>query len=78
MFLSDFPEASSSWALVNVGAAGFYRVNYDAATWRQLADQLITDHVVVPQASRAQLMDDAFQLAKTGTIRGFIYHQIQH
>lgn len=45
---------------------GFYRVNYDANNWKLLADQLRTDPDVIHVNNRAQLIDDAFHLAKDG------------
>lgn len=45
---------------------GFYRVNYDLTTWRLLVEQLQRDHLIFPESNRAQLLDDAFNLAKSG------------
>lgn len=48
---------------------GYYRVNYDATNWALIANYLKSEnygnvHVV----NRAQLVDDAFNLARSGRI----------
>merc|ERR1719507_2388853 len=45
---------------------GFYRVNYDQTNWALIADQLLTDHEGIHLMNRAQLLDDAFNVAKAG------------
>ncbi|XP_011665938.2 aminopeptidase N isoform X2 [Strongylocentrotus purpuratus] len=58
----------NDWYMVNTYQYGFYRVNYDHENWMRLTDQLMTDHKVFPNENRAQLIDDAFSLARTGNI----------
>ncbi|CAH2070884.1 unnamed protein product, partial [Iphiclides podalirius] len=53
---------------VNVDAIGYYRVNYDQRNWELLASALSSGAVHSPLA-RAQLVDDAFNLAKAGRLR---------
>ncbi|KAG9332345.1 hypothetical protein JZ751_015352 [Albula glossodonta] len=55
----------SEWILANVNYTGYYRVNYDPENWGKLIQQLETDHQKIPVLSRAQLIDDAFYLART-------------
>ena len=52
--------------VVNVLEANYYRVNYDEAHWRALADTISTDAKSVHKINRAQLIDDALNLAKAG------------
>ncbi|KAK3776842.1 hypothetical protein RRG08_024616 [Elysia crispata] len=57
---------ASGWILANVQQLGFYRVNYQVSNWKSLAEQLNIDHQVIATSNRAQLLDDAFNLAKSG------------
>merc|ERR1712168_1403074 len=59
---------SVGWLKLNANNTGFYRVNYDLKNWRALIDQLKTDHTVLYPSDRANLIDDAFALAKTGRL----------
>ena len=52
--------------IINVQQTGFYRVNYDQTNWALIADQLLTDHKGIHLMNRAQLLDDAFNVAKAG------------
>jgi len=42
---------------------GFYRVDYDEDNWNALIDQLYKDCNAIHVLNRAQLIDDAFNLA---------------
>ncbi|XP_047200696.1 aminopeptidase N-like isoform X2 [Girardinichthys multiradiatus] len=53
-----------SWVLANINVTGYYRVNYDLGNWERLFSQLSTDHQAIPLINRAQLVDDAFNLAR--------------
>ena len=44
--LGKIPRNTDGWILGNVDYQGFYRVNYEPAMWRKLADQLNADHQV--------------------------------
>ena len=48
--------------------AGYYRVNYDLANWNLLIQQLQKNHSEISSMSRAQLIDDSFNLARTGRV----------
>lgn len=52
------------WVLANINATGYYRVNYDLGNWERLLAQLKSEHQVIPVINRAQLVDDAFNLAR--------------
>ncbi|KAL0978005.1 hypothetical protein UPYG_G00164630 [Umbra pygmaea] len=56
--------SESEWVLANTKVSGFFRVNYDPGNWDRLITQLSTDHEVIPVVNRAQIVDDAFNLAK--------------
>ncbi|KAK7497860.1 hypothetical protein BaRGS_00010994 [Batillaria attramentaria] len=59
------PEGDTDgWVLANVKQHGYYRVNYEESNWRALCKQLATDHTVIPQVNRAQIMNDAWNLAR--------------
>jgi len=54
--------------IVNVQQTGFYRVNYDLENWNLLADQLIDNHTSINRVNRAQIIDDALNLARAGLL----------
>ncbi|XP_070557699.1 aminopeptidase N-like isoform X2 [Ptychodera flava] len=61
----DLSMASASdWVVVNLNQVGFYRVNYDDENWNRLAEQLKTDHDVIPAQTRTALMDDCFKISQ--------------
>ncbi|XP_057691884.1 aminopeptidase N [Corythoichthys intestinalis] len=57
-------RSGGMWILANINVTGYYRVNYDLGNWERLLAQLIKDHQVIPLTNRAQLVDDAFNLAR--------------
>ncbi|NXC51006.1 AMPN Aminopeptidase, partial [Penelope pileata] len=61
---SNFNVGSSSWLLLNLNVSGYFRVNYNQENWDQLLQQLSNDHSVIPVINRAQIIDDAFNLAR--------------
>lgn len=48
--------------------AGYYRVNYDVKNWKMIIDQLERDHLQIHVINRAQLIDDALNLARVGLL----------
>ncbi|XP_008309650.1 aminopeptidase N-like [Cynoglossus semilaevis] len=56
------------WVLANVNVTGYFRVNYDLGNWERLLSQLHSQHKVIPVLNRAQLIDDAFNLARAEMI----------
>ncbi|XP_061855431.1 aminopeptidase N [Colius striatus] len=60
----QFKVAENSWLLLNLNVSGYFRVNYNQENWDQLLNQLSTNHQVIPVINRAQIIDDAFNLAR--------------
>ncbi|KAM7002296.1 aminopeptidase N-like [Tautogolabrus adspersus] len=58
----------AEWVLANHNVSGYYRVNYDEANWEKLLTTLNNDHQRIPVINRAQLIDDAFNLARAKII----------
>ncbi|KAM3925883.1 aminopeptidase N-like [Leptodactylus fuscus] len=58
----------NNWLLANINVTGFYRVNYDDGNWDRLLEQLNTDLSAIPIINRAQIIDDAFNLARAEII----------
>ncbi|KAM3926243.1 aminopeptidase N-like [Leptodactylus fuscus] len=53
-----------NWLLANINETGYYRVNYDDGNWDRLLNQLNVDHSAIPLINRAQIINDAFNLAR--------------
>ncbi|XP_020619456.1 endoplasmic reticulum aminopeptidase 1-like isoform X1 [Orbicella faveolata] len=60
--------SGNSWIKMNAGQSGFYRVNYESENWNKLIHQLNTHHQRLSGADRAGLLDDAFNLARSGML----------
>ena len=60
--------SSDEWIIFNVHEFGFYRVNYDEQNWQLLTSKLKTDRSRLSTVTRAQLIDDAFNLARSGDL----------
>ncbi|XP_068248686.1 aminopeptidase N-like isoform X2 [Palaemon carinicauda] len=60
-----FPD-SHQWVIFNIKQTGYYRVNYDLENWNLLMQQLQTNHEIIHVTNRAQIIDDALNLAKAG------------
>ncbi|XP_071548245.1 aminopeptidase N-like isoform X2 [Panulirus ornatus] len=56
------------WVIFNLQEINFYRVNYDDHNWKLLIHQLMTDHQAIHLTNRAQLIDDALDLALAGKL----------
>ncbi|NXI13533.1 AMPN Aminopeptidase, partial [Irena cyanogastra] len=61
---NDFRLTSPDWLLLNLNVTGYFRVNYNQENWDQLLGQLDSNHKVIPVINRAQIIDDAFNLAR--------------
>ncbi|KAM3870229.1 aminopeptidase N-like [Diretmus argenteus] len=60
--------SGDDWVLANLNVVGYYRVNYDQGNWDRLLNILDTNHGMIPVINRAQLVDDAFNLARAKII----------
>ncbi|XP_018427319.1 PREDICTED: aminopeptidase N-like [Nanorana parkeri] len=60
----EFKVYGNDWVLVNLNVTGYYRVNYDDRNWDRLLHQLNNDISAIPVINRAQIIDDAFNLAR--------------
>uniref|UniRef100_A0A1L8E232 Aminopeptidase n=2 Tax=Nyssomyia neivai TaxID=330878 RepID=A0A1L8E232_9DIPT len=56
------------WVVANKRVTYYYRVNYDEENWHLITQALRDDPTVIAVANRAQLIDDAFTLAKYGQV----------
>ncbi|XP_061100577.1 aminopeptidase N-like [Conger conger] len=65
---SPLTATGNEWVLANVNMTGYYRVNYDSDNWEHLLNQLNSDHQSIPVINRAQIVDDAFNLARAKII----------
>uniref|UniRef100_A0A8P4JVL2 Aminopeptidase n=1 Tax=Dicentrarchus labrax TaxID=13489 RepID=A0A8P4JVL2_DICLA len=66
--IDEMKVSGSDWVLANINVVGYYRVNYDQGNWERLLGVLSTNHVAIPVINRAQLVDDAFNLARAKII----------
>jgi aminopeptidase N len=58
--------------VLNVQQTGYYRVNYNPDTWMNLASNLKTDPEMFHRINRAQLVDDAFNLARAEQLSYYV------
>lgn len=65
---SQLAAGDDDWVLLNVNQVGYYRVNYDIRNWKLLIKQLNVDHKLISTTNRAQILDDIFELARSGAI----------
>lgn len=56
------------WIIVNVKQIGYYRVNYEPAVWELLARQLNLNYTSIHPTNRAQLIDDALNMARSNQL----------
>ncbi|KYN33599.1 Aminopeptidase N [Trachymyrmex septentrionalis] len=68
---------NTKWILFNKNQTGFYRVNYDDSNWQKLASYLkLSSYRNISATNRAQLIDDALNLARAGHLAYEIALQI--
>uniref|UniRef100_A0A182QV74 Aminopeptidase n=1 Tax=Anopheles farauti TaxID=69004 RepID=A0A182QV74_9DIPT len=60
--------AADDWIIFNKQQTGYYRVNYDAHNWAKIAAALRTDVSAIHRFNRAQLINDAFNLARANRL----------
>uniref|UniRef100_A0A2H8TGD8 Aminopeptidase N n=1 Tax=Melanaphis sacchari TaxID=742174 RepID=A0A2H8TGD8_9HEMI len=58
----------TGWYIFNLQSIGFFRVNYEEENWNALISQLHNDCNEIHVLNRAQLIDDAFNLAKASRV----------
>ena len=56
-------DAKNTWIIINSQRSTYARVLYDEVNWKLIAHQLRENYTVIPQMTRAQLIDDAFSFA---------------
>ena len=61
-------EAGEPCVVFNVQATAFYRVNYDEASWRRIAEVLRKDKTLIAPLNRDQIFSDVSALAVTGHV----------
>lgn len=68
LVLLDMDIPNHDWMIVNIQQTGYYRVNYDKRNWGMIADHLLDKrkHTTIAPSNRAQLIDDALNLARGG------------
>ncbi|XP_073328901.1 aminopeptidase N-like [Pagrus major] len=66
--IEKMKATGTDWVLANLDVVGYYRVNYDTVNWNKLLNALSTNHKDIPVINRAQLVDDAFNLARAKII----------
>lgn len=60
---------AEDFLIVNKQVKGYYRVNYDRDNWKLISNYLISnDYTKIHRLNRAQLLDDAFNLARSGRL----------
>lgn len=60
--------SANDWIVFNKQETGYYRVMYDAVNYDLIIDQLNAAYSRIHLINRAQLIDDAFDFAKTGRL----------
>ncbi|XP_053172671.1 aminopeptidase N-like [Scomber japonicus] len=65
---TEMRASEGEWVLGNTNASGYFRVNYDADNWDRLLSLLNTNHQSLSVINRAQIIDDAFNLARAKII----------
>ena len=66
--LENLPDSDTP-VIFNLKQTGFYRVNYDSDNWDLLKKQLLTDHTIIDESNRGQIVDDVFALAQSGKMK---------
>nr|AIJ50263.3 aminopeptidase N1 [Anopheles stephensi] len=59
---------ATEWLIFNKQQVGYYRVNYDDRNWELITNALIDNLAAVHRLNRAQLIDDAYWLARSGRL----------
>ncbi|GBP46445.1 Aminopeptidase N [Eumeta japonica] len=69
-YVADLKLGADQWLVVNIQQTGFYRVNYDEKNWKLLIGVLEdpSRFEQIHPINRAQIVDDAMNLALTGRL----------
>lgn len=62
----NIESQTDKWIKFNLNETGFYRVNYPEFLWKRLAEELASGNNMLSISDRANLIDDAFNLARAG------------
>jgi len=85
MTVPNLPNSDEA-VVFNIQETGYYRVNYDLQNWKLLAAQLEKDHKSIHLLNRAQMIDDALNLAKSGyldystalSVTGYLKNEVEY
>ncbi|GLV41002.1 uncharacterized protein CBL_04526 [Carabus blaptoides fortunei] len=62
-------DSNYDWIIMNIQGSGYYRVNYDDNLWSEIQKVLKSDDAdKIHRLNRAQLIDDAMNLARAGQL----------
>uniref|UniRef100_A0A182QRY1 Aminopeptidase N n=1 Tax=Anopheles farauti TaxID=69004 RepID=A0A182QRY1_9DIPT len=59
---------ADEWIIFNKQHVGYYRVNYDDHNWELITQALFDNYASIHRLNRAQLIDDAYWLARSGRL----------
>ncbi|CAK6976940.1 aminopeptidase N-like [Scomber scombrus] len=65
---TEMRASGGEWVVANTNVSGYFRVNYDTDNWDRLISLLNTNHQSLSIINRAQIIDDAFNLARAKII----------
>lgn len=65
---SQMSVTGNDWILANTNVSGYFRVNYDPENWDRLISLLSSNYKALSVMNRAQIIDDAFNLARAKII----------
>ncbi|XP_060075201.1 aminopeptidase N-like [Ylistrum balloti] len=68
IYIANAVSSGDTWFIANVKQYGYYRVNYDSENWAAIVQQLKTNPGVIDPVNRAQIINDAWNLAKSGDL----------
>lgn len=76
----NITNIKKEYYLLNIQQVGFYRVNYDKENWNAIGKALKSkDHGLIHVLNRAQIVDDLFNLARSGHLTyDFIFSIINY
>lgn len=67
--ISNTNWTNDEWIVCNKRVTGFYRIQYDRRNYRMIAEELLNGNMSkIHRTNRAQIIQDAFEFAKKGTV----------